>query len=322
MLRTESQINRVVAELGTANSLMGGRALLNQARNLWRQGRAIEARECYAQALRLSSASRDPVSAWAQAGLAELDAAEGNLDQAFERLGEATRDMQLQRVSEVLYRPVLDLLRAKLWLLDGQHRRSAELASEYLALGQDRPGWRLEPLGLTVCQQFELLQARAAVANDEDQAKIFEAWQQQALRAGHPWQACEFGFALAEAHLAFGRQRKAQAALFDALAQARRNGGTGREYYWHSIRPEIGRWVSKVEAAATLDADDDVGQLSRREHSVLTMIAEGLANQEIAERLHISLHTVKSHAQRINSKLGVTRRAQAVVRAKSLGLVR
>ncbi|MOA48956.1 Transcriptional regulatory protein LiaR [compost metagenome] len=62
--------------------------------------------------------------------------------------------------------------------------------------------------------------------------------------------------------------------------------------------------------------------LSRRELSVLQMIAQGLSNHEIAERLYISLHTVKSHAQRINVKLGVSRRTQAIVRAKELGLVK
>ncbi|MNG26955.1 Transcriptional regulatory protein LiaR [compost metagenome] len=62
--------------------------------------------------------------------------------------------------------------------------------------------------------------------------------------------------------------------------------------------------------------------LSRRELSVLEMIAQGLSNHEIAERLFISLHTVKTHAQRINFKLGVERRTQAIVRAKELGLVK
>ena len=47
----------------------------------------------------------------------------------------------------------------------------------------------------------------------------------------------------------------------------------------------------------------------------------GCSNQEISERLFISLHTVKTHARHINSKLGVERRTQAVARAKGLGLI-
>ncbi|PAV93457.1 hypothetical protein WR25_00949 [Diploscapter pachys] len=61
--------------------------------------------------------------------------------------------------------------------------------------------------------------------------------------------------------------------------------------------------------------------LSSREFAVLELIAQGCSNQQISERLFISLHTVKTHASHINSKLGVERRTQAVARAKSLGLL-
>ena len=59
--------------------------------------------------------------------------------------------------------------------------------------------------------------------------------------------------------------------------------------------------------------------LSSRELAVLGLIAQGLSNQEVAEQLFISLHTVKTHARRINGKLGVARRTQAVAKAKALG---
>ncbi len=61
--------------------------------------------------------------------------------------------------------------------------------------------------------------------------------------------------------------------------------------------------------------------LSARELAVLRLIAQGCSNQEISEQLFISLHTVKTHARHINSKLGVERRTQAVARAKALGLL-
>jgi LuxR family maltose regulon positive regulatory protein len=61
--------------------------------------------------------------------------------------------------------------------------------------------------------------------------------------------------------------------------------------------------------------------LSARELEVLLLIAEGLANQEIAARLYLSLHTVKSHAHTIYAKLGVTGRTQAGPRARALGLL-
>ncbi|MNF28027.1 Transcriptional regulatory protein LiaR [compost metagenome] len=77
---------------------------------------------------------------------------------------------------------------------------------------------------------------------------------------------------------------------------------------------------------ADLDAKASVGlkqrdALSGREIGVLELLAEGLSNREISERLYISTNTVKAHIKHINSKLGVTRRAQAVMRAKAMGLL-
>ncbi|MFI5258932.1 MAG: LuxR C-terminal-related transcriptional regulator [Candidatus Limnocylindrales bacterium] len=61
--------------------------------------------------------------------------------------------------------------------------------------------------------------------------------------------------------------------------------------------------------------------LSARELEVLPLIAEGLTNQEIADRLYLSLHTVKAHARTIYAKLGVTSRTQAVAMGRALGLL-
>ena len=61
--------------------------------------------------------------------------------------------------------------------------------------------------------------------------------------------------------------------------------------------------------------------LSDREIEVLQFIAEGLTNQQIADRLYLSLHTVKVHARNIYSKLGVSNRTQAVARARELEIL-
>ena len=68
------------------------------------------------------------------------------------------------------------------------------------------------------------------------------------------------------------------------------------------------------------DAVIDENPLSLRETQVLKLIASGNSNQQIAEQLFISLHTVKTHVRRIHGKLGVARRTQAVAKARSMGV--
>ena len=68
-------------------------------------------------------------------------------------------------------------------------------------------------------------------------------------------------------------------------------------------------------------ADGLIESLSDREIEVLKLIAAGFTNQEIAERLFISLNTVRTHTKNINSKLDVHSRTQATARAKKLGLI-
>jgi NarL family two-component system response regulator LiaR len=61
--------------------------------------------------------------------------------------------------------------------------------------------------------------------------------------------------------------------------------------------------------------------ITPRELEVLQLIAEGLSNKEMAERLFVSENTVKTHTSRVFDKLGASRRTQAVQLAKSQGLI-
>jgi LuxR family maltose regulon positive regulatory protein len=61
--------------------------------------------------------------------------------------------------------------------------------------------------------------------------------------------------------------------------------------------------------------------LSRRELEVLHLIAQGLSNREIGERLFLALDTVKGHNRKIFDKLQVQSRTEAVARAHELGLL-
>lgn len=62
-------------------------------------------------------------------------------------------------------------------------------------------------------------------------------------------------------------------------------------------------------------------KISKRELEVLTLMAQGLSNNEIAERLFVSLNTVKTHSAKLFEKLEVKRRTQAIEIAKKLQLL-
>jgi DNA-binding CsgD family transcriptional regulator len=61
--------------------------------------------------------------------------------------------------------------------------------------------------------------------------------------------------------------------------------------------------------------------ITRRELEILELIAHGLSNREIAEKLFVSENTVKSHSSRLFDKLSARRRTQAVQVGKELGLI-
>jgi LuxR family maltose regulon positive regulatory protein len=64
-----------------------------------------------------------------------------------------------------------------------------------------------------------------------------------------------------------------------------------------------------------------VEPLSQRELEILKLIAQGLSNREIGERLFLALDTVKGHNRKIFDKLQVQRRTEAIARARELGLL-
>jgi len=76
--------------------------------------------------------------------------------------------------------------------------------------------------------------------------------------------------------------------------------------------------ITKKEKFRKINED---AELSGRELDTLRLIAEDLSNQEIADKLFISLNTVKTHLKNINIKLEVNNRTKAVIKAKELRII-
>jgi DNA-binding NarL/FixJ family response regulator len=90
-----------------------------------------------------------------------------------------------------------------------------------------------------------------------------------------------------------------------------------------SSASEIARLVRLVGAGRTVfseTAEPDVPVLTERESEILSLIASGATNREIAGALFLSPHTVKEHTSALYRKLGVRNRAEAVQRSQRLGL--
>lgn len=83
---------------------------------------------------------------------------------------------------------------------------------------------------------------------------------------------------------------------------------------------EILNVIERESHQTLMDQSSLVEPLSERELEVLSLLAQGLSNREIAEKLFISRGTVKSHVHNVYGKLSVRNRAEAVARAKELNL--
>jgi LuxR family maltose regulon positive regulatory protein len=270
--------------------------------------------------------------------IARLDGAKGEFAGAFAELAEAERLMHIWDVPPIYYLAMITLVKCELWLAQGR----TDLAEAWLArLGQTYTGERAAappefhpqlPLHVELQQALlDMIQGQPMLA--EGRLNVLHENGQQTGRQLLSVMALTQKVALL---LAGGREPEARKTLSLALDAAA--GGVLQPF--DGLLKEHPDWVrgqlaanvtnpvgqqllEHIAPSTTRPVPECPGaeQLSSRELAVLRLIAQGCSNQEISEQLFISLHTVKTHASHINSKLGVERRTQAVARAKELGLM-
>ncbi|HEX6023144.1 MAG TPA: AAA family ATPase [Solirubrobacter sp.] len=229
-------------------------------------------------------------------------------------------DGALAGVQDPLYTPPLYSLALRVEAEAAEHararrrppdgRRAGALLAAFEALAADTtaPG-ALAHLAL----------ARAEYARVGDEATAQE-WADAAAAFTEPYPAAYARLHEAEALLLRGGDRSgAQRALAEAHETAVALGA-------HPLREAVEALArrARLDVAATAPApppeDDHVG-LTAREADVLRLLADGLTNREIAERLFISQKTVGSHMAHIYGKLGVHSRVEAAGRAQQLGVL-
>jgi DNA-binding NarL/FixJ family response regulator len=116
---------------------------------------------------------------------------------------------------------------------------------------------------------------------------------------------------------ALGRDDQARRELQDALSAFRELGANGEAARAEALLGGSNRPQTALSAEA---ADSPLGGLTVRELEVLALVAEGLTNHDIAQRLVLSEHTVNRHVANILRKLGLPSRAAAASLAGRYGL--
>jgi len=270
--------------------------------------------------------------------IARIEGNNGEFARAFAELAEAERLMHIWDVPPIYYLAMITLVKCELWLAQGR----TDLAEAWLSrLGQTYTGERAAappefhpqlPLHVELQQALlESIRGQPMLAEGRLNALLEQG--QQTGRQMLSVMALNQKVALL---LGLGREPEARRALAQAFEAAA--GGVLQPFEW--LLGEHREWLreqllhaapgpvreqllERLPSAVALPAEPStpVETLSSRERAVLQLIAQGCSNQEISEQLFISLHTVKTHASHINSKLGVERRTQAVARAKALGLL-
>ncbi|MCK6414295.1 MAG: LuxR C-terminal-related transcriptional regulator [Giesbergeria sp.] len=186
----------------------------------------------------------------------------------------------------------------------------------------------------------DIASARIALANQRinEARSIFSSLLQAAQASSQDLRALQIGTCLAIAHMAGGEQEACFAQLRTTLQGAQRSGALrsvldeGDELY--SLLPrflvsrecdgELADYVRGLIATTHTGhgaAAETRSMLTRREIRVIELVEQGRSNKDIARSMNISAETVKTHLKNIFEKLGVQHRSQAVLMARSLGLM-
>ncbi|MDH0339695.1 LuxR C-terminal-related transcriptional regulator [Metapseudomonas otitidis] len=289
------------------DGLLLGRLHLIQAELHLLHGRLDEAGPALDSGLEQALACADPFALHGYLGLAERSSRQGEFDQAFLHLREAERQMHCRQVWRLCFNGALSLQSMRVLARQGRWERVEPVGLRIQRYFEGEHPW-MAPLDYpTLPLRNQLLLARVHLsAGRPQQAEVaLRSLLQRCERLQYRPLACEVGLVLAEAARQLGQEDAAQLER-EARQQASALGLNGLLQEWAAL-------PNGTPAAVAL--------LSQREQAVLHLLAEGCSNEEIGGRLFISVNTVKTHTKKINSKLGVKRRTQAVMRAKTLGLL-
>ena len=198
---------------------------------------------------------------------------------------------------------------AKICLAQGRIEEAERICRHELALTEelayaDYPAFCLIQLALA-----DVLRAKKSW--DEAESLLHQGLE-TARRSGHEYY-------LAQGYLIAARLRHAQGKADQAQENIHQAEQIAAVIHNRFLDGAIAQ-TREALASKPTPAQPLVEPLSERELEVLRLICQGKSNQEIADELFLALDTVKRHANNLYGKLGVRRRAQAILEARRLGL--
>ncbi|UIN57409.1 LuxR C-terminal-related transcriptional regulator [Pseudomonas kribbensis] len=297
-----------------------GRIALRRGRLALSLGQQERAAEFFQQGLDDCLRSFDKRVLYGFLGLAQLAADQGDFPQAFMRLRDAERLMQQRQIPDTVYRSILLQVSSEFWLQQGRPELAREALTRVIRHFRGPNARQAPPATLELVPRIECLLILA-------ETRLHQAPQPMARLQRLFEQARSRRMILLEAELLLAMGEVAS--LLDEGESSRLYFERGRALASHFKLSRLllkfeeqvpDAWVDLVQQKKLSDKSGDENSLSLRESQVLELIASGNSNQQIADKLFISLHTVKTHVRRIHAKLGVERRTHAVARARMLGL--
>jgi ATP/maltotriose-dependent transcriptional regulator MalT len=316
-----ADINEMLSRQADRPTPLLGRIALRRGRLALCMGQDELAGECFQAGLDDCLHSQDKHVLYGFLGQAQMAANQRDYALAFDRLREAERLMQQRQIPDTVYRGVLLQISSHFWLQQGRPELAQEALTRVLRHYRGPRARQAPPATLQLIAriEYQLVLAQTYLHQAQDPLDRLKELLEEAQRHAMLALETELQLVICEVADLIGEPALARTALEAGLALVSRcNGQQALRELGLRQADLLGR-VREEVPQAILAAD--AGLLSSRELEVLGLIAQGNSNQQIAEQLFISLHTVKTHARRIHSKLGVERRTQAVAKAKAIGIV-
>ena len=303
------------------------------------QGKLVEAERLANSTIREAERSDDISAFLSYLIKAILYKGAGDLDQAFAVLGRAQRFLTVWKIDDVSYRSALEATKVMLWIDQGNFSRASAVLSDLKNMREEGVVADLFPL---LPGMLDLLEVRLLIKTGETVEALERLTELQRIENSQAPNSVTSIYILIYQSIIYSSGRKPDKAI-KAMRTAIQKAEVERwlSPFW-DLSQDISILISEMLTASEpgaflvelsqlcrinrLSAGETIEStleepISRREMGVLELIAQGLSNQGIADKLFISLHTVKTHARRINNKLGVKSRTQAIVKARQYGLL-